>query len=181
MSRKKIYLLIGQKGSGKSFIGANMEKRFGITFIRVEDWAKQIKKDRAVENETYLKQVFEMIEKGVRESLKQIDKVVFESTGLTDYFDQMLENLKKDFHVITIGIYADGKTCLDRVKNRDQSIHINISDDQVTVINDKVRQKHFQTDHKINNEAMTEEELVGQIEKILKLESHNRRLGSLEY
>ena len=56
MSKQKIYLLLGQKGSGKSFIGAIMEKRFGITFIRVEDWAKQIKKDRAVDDEVYLKE-----------------------------------------------------------------------------------------------------------------------------
>ncbi|EOZ98800.1 hypothetical protein A33Q_1454 [Indibacter alkaliphilus LW1] len=37
MKSKIIYLLIGQKGSGKSFIGTLMEKEFGIKFIRVED------------------------------------------------------------------------------------------------------------------------------------------------
>lgn len=42
--RKNIILLIGQKGSGKSFIGNIFEKEFGIKFIRVEDWAKHIKK-----------------------------------------------------------------------------------------------------------------------------------------
>ena len=50
-NRKEIFLLIGQKGSGKSFIGTLMDKEFGINFIRVEDWAKKIRKDRDVDNE----------------------------------------------------------------------------------------------------------------------------------
>ncbi len=167
MQRKKIYLLIGQKGSGKSFIGSLIQRQFGIAFIRVEDWAKQITKDRAVDNESYLKQVFEAIENGVRERLKQVDDLVFEATGLTNYFDQMLENLKEDFDVVTIGIDADSRVCLERVKNRDQTIHIPISDDQVMMINDKVRQRNFKTDFQIDNGKRDEEELVRELEKII--------------
>jgi len=35
MKRKEIILLIGQKGSGKTFIGTLVDKELGITFIRV--------------------------------------------------------------------------------------------------------------------------------------------------
>lgn len=94
---KRIYLLIGQKGSGKSFIGTLMEKEFRIKFIRVEDWAKKIKKDRNVDSEAYLKQVFEENENEIRDSLTDMDKIVFESTGLTEHFDIMLESLRRDF------------------------------------------------------------------------------------
>ena len=38
-----IYLLIGAKGSGKSFIGNLMEREFNIKFLRVEDWVKNVK------------------------------------------------------------------------------------------------------------------------------------------
>jgi shikimate kinase len=165
--RKEIFLLIGQKGSGKSFIGSILEKEFGIKFIRVEDWAKQVRKNRAVNNEAYLNQVFQVIENGIRNALNDIDKLVFESTGLTDYFDQMLVSLKKDFKVTTIGIYADNSICLDRVRTRDQTIHINISDSQVTKINDMVRERDYQTDFRINNESKTEKALMKELEKIL--------------
>lgn len=165
MNRKSIFLLIGQKGSGKSFIGTLMDKKFGIKFIRVEDWAKKIKKDRNVDNEVYLKQVFEEIERGIRDSLSEKDKIVFESTGLTEYFDLMLENLRRDFQVTTIGVYADGETCLKRVKYRDQEIHINISDDQVLMINEKVRERNFETDFSIINEDKSEKELINDIAK----------------
>ncbi len=163
MENKYIFLLIGQKGSGKSFIGTLFEKEFGIKFIRVEDWAKKIKKDRDVDNEAYLKQVFEEIEKGIRDSLTDKDKIVFESTGLTEYFDKMLENLRRDFQVITIGVIADNTICLERVKSRDQEIHINISDDQILRINEKVRERNFETDFSLINENKSEKELTNEI------------------
>jgi shikimate kinase len=165
MKSKIIYLLIGQKGSGKSFIGTLMEKEFGIKFIRVEDWAKKIKKDRNVDNEAYLKQVFEEIESGIRNSLTDKNKIVFESTGLTEYFDIMLESLRRDFQVTTIGIYADSTTCLERVKTRTQEIHINVSDEQVLMINKKVRERDFETDFTIDNEDKSEKELINEIAK----------------
>lgn len=165
MKSKIIYLLIGQKGSGKSFVGTLMEKEYGIKFIRVEDWAKKIKKDRDVNNETYLKQVFEEIENGIRDSLTDKDKIVFESTGLTEYFDIMLESLRRDFQVTTIGVYADSTTCLKRVKSRDQNIHINVSDDQVLMINNQVRERNFETDFLIINENTSEKELINEIAK----------------
>lgn len=167
MNRKKIFLLIGQKGSGKSFIGTLFNNEFGIKFIRVEDWAKKIKKDRDVDNEVYLKQVYGEIEKGIRESLTDTDKIVFESTGLTEYFDKMIESLRKDFQVVTIGVYADSRICLKRVKSRDQAIHINISDDQVVMINEKVRKRNLGTDFSIINEEKSENELINEISKLL--------------
>lgn len=167
MNNKIIYLLIGQKGSGKSFIGELLDKEFGIKFIRVEDWAKQIKRDRAIDNEAYLEQVFQAIEAGIRDNLHGSDKLVFESTGLTIYFDQMLERLQQDFRVTTIGVYADSSTCLDRVKTRDQAIHINVSDEQVLMINEKVKERKFQTDFLVHNEAKTKEELIIELKSII--------------
>ncbi|MCZ7609655.1 MAG: AAA family ATPase [Ignavibacterium sp.] len=168
MNKKSVLILIGQKGSGKSFIGTLFEKNFGIKFIRVEDWAKRIKKERAVDNEEYLKQVFEEIEKGIRNCLNETDNLVFESTGLTKYFDRMIQNLSQDFKVTTIGVYADGTTCLERVKSRDRDIHINVSDNEVLMINDKVRERNFVTDFSIINENKLEKELINEIAKIVR-------------
>ncbi len=167
MNHKTIFLLIGQKGSGKSFIGTLFDKEFGITFIRVEDWAKKIIKNRDVDDKAYLKQVFGSIEKGIRSSLAHKDQLVFESTGLTEYFDEMLERLKSDFQVVTIGVFANGTICLERVKSRDQEIHINISDDQVLNINKKVRERNFDTDFAIVNENKSKKSLIKEIGELI--------------
>lgn len=145
-----------------------MEKAYGIKFIRVEDWAKQIIRDRRIDDESYLEQVFKEIEKGIRESLNHWDKIVFESTGLTRYFDGMLDNLKRDFPLITMGIYSESTTCLARVKERNRDIHIQVSDDEVDLINTEVRLKNFQPDFYISNENKTEKQLMEELGKLLK-------------
>ncbi len=174
MEKCMIYLLIGPKGSGKSYIGQLMEKYFGIRFLRVEDWARQIKRDRSVDNKTYLKEVFAAIEAGVRKELELRCPVVFESTGLTGYFDAMLENLKRDYAVRTIAIMTDLSICLQRVRSRDQSIHINVSDAQVSEINARVFEKQIKTDFIIDNTDKQEEDLCYELEAILGIAGGNR-------
>jgi hypothetical protein len=128
---------------------------------------RHIKKERDVFDEAYLKQAFEVIENVIRDSLTNTDKIVFESTGLTNYFDQMIESLKISFRLTTIGVYSDSKTFLDRIKTRDQNIHINVSDDQVLMINEKVKEKNLQTDYRIDNEVKTEMELINELKNII--------------
>jgi shikimate kinase len=52
MKNKIVYLLIGPKGSGKSFIGTLMDERLGIRFIRVENISKKVKKDRQIDDQS---------------------------------------------------------------------------------------------------------------------------------
>lgn len=164
---KTIFLLIGAKGSGKSFIGTLIQENFDIPFLRVEDWAKQVKRERAVTDESYLNEVFNAIENGVRDSLEKNDNVVFESTGLTDQFDKMFESLNKDFSIIKIGVIAEPDLCLQRAKIRDQSIHINVSDDQINMINSAFAKKNTATDYQIENNNKSADELIAEIKKII--------------
>ena len=148
---KNIYILIGQKGSGKSFTGQIIQDKFGVKFVRVEDIAKRIKRNREVDDESYHRDAFTEIELHLRRVLEDEPSVVFESTGLGVHFDQMLQNLKSSYKVITIGIKTDPDLCLKRIKSRDQSIHIDVSDKDVKYINSLVRQRNFECDFEIDN------------------------------
>jgi shikimate kinase len=165
---KIIYLLIGPKGSGKSFIGTLMECQFNIKFVRVEDWMKDIKKDRQINDESYISDAFQAIEAGVRNVLKQHSKIVFESTGLSSYFDRMLNNLSANFKVITIKVNADDALCIERVKNRDTAIHINVSDNEVQSLNGQVKAKNIITDYSLDNNNKNINELSVELGKIIK-------------
>ncbi len=171
MDSKRIYLLIGAKGSGKSFIGTLIDKHFGIRFVRVEDWVKTLKRNDSLIDDNYLEQVFRTIEAGIRSELLTSDQLVFESTGLTQYFDQMLKSLQGDFQIVTIGVQADLETCLKRVKKRDQSIHIDFSDKEVNEINLAVLNANRQTDFEIDNRDMTETDLLSAFQAILNKQS----------
>ncbi|MBU0487840.1 MAG: AAA family ATPase [Bacteroidetes bacterium] len=165
---KTIVLLIGLKGSGKSLIGSLIEKNHHAKFVRVEDCAKGIKKERAVTDESYIREAFAAIETGIRISLNTNDAIVFESTGLTVYFDRMLDSLKRDFRVIIINVYADPETCLTRVRTRCESIHINVSDNEVNEINSAVAQKNSAADFEIDNSTRSIKELSVEIDAIMR-------------
>lgn len=165
--KKNIFLLIGAKGSGKSFIGELFDRHFGITFIRVEDLAKQIKSDNEDDNERFIEKFFLDVEKLILALLEKLDSLVFESTGLTDDFDKMIVNLQSLHNVVVIGVKADADTCLSRIRTRDQSIHIKISEDQVIKINAQVLKKNHNCDMIIDNNNKTEEELVDEIKTIV--------------
>lgn len=163
---KTIYLLIGQKGSGKTYIGS-LFNEMGVEFVRVEDWAKELKGSRDVTDKSYIDEIFRLIEGRLTEKMEQTESLVFESTGLTDSFDRMLHNLQQKFRVVLIKVEADDSLCLDRVKTRDQSIHVNVSDEQVNMINSLVRQKEFDFDYAINNSNVLKEELLDKVEIII--------------
>ncbi|MFA5512341.1 MAG: hypothetical protein WC313_07805 [Candidatus Kapaibacterium sp.] len=79
----------------------------------------------------------------------------------------MFSSLKKDFKVITIAVTASSKLCLDRVRSRDGSIHVNISDEQVTRINKMVDFRKLQTDFVIINERKSKFDLIQELKSLI--------------
>lgn len=61
--------------------------------------------------------------------------ICIESTGASTDFPGFLEALGRMADVILVQVRAELPQCLDRVRSRDRSIHIPVSDDQVDRIN----------------------------------------------
>jgi predicted kinase len=157
---KHVYILIGPKGSGKTYMGSLLESRAGIPFLRVEDVALRVRKDRHYADGSYVQEVFAAIEQEVRSRLETAEELIFESTGLTDAFDLMLRNLQADFSVMLIRIVTDPEKCAWRVQHRDQSLHVNVSDDHVRAINVQVVGKAFAFAGEIHNDEATPDQIV---------------------
>lgn len=164
---KQIYILIGPKGSGKSFIGQIFEKHFQIHFVRVEDWAIEARKSRAPDDESYARDFFKLAEKRIRDSMNHYDEIVFESTGLTSSFDIMYHHLEASFKVILIKIVSDPQLCLNRVRSRDQHNHIDVSENLVHKINQEVARKNIPCEFSIQNSGTAAEELRLEISSII--------------
>lgn len=164
---KTLYILIGLKGSGKTFVGKLIEDKFGILFLRVENIFKGIKLDRHYSDESYIKEGFTLLEKEIRNRFKETDMLTIESTGLTDEFKQMMDSLKKDFSVKLIKIAAEPDLCLKRVTKRDNKEHINISDSDVEKINELAMKVKLDYDLTIDNNLMTGEEIVKELKKLI--------------
>lgn len=157
---KKVTILIGLKGSGKTHIGQLLQEKLNIYFLRVEDICLKIQAGRKISDIDYISEVFTHIEAEVRKLLCTVNHLTIESTGSVPQFDQMLTNLKKDFIVKLIKVNADPGLCLQRVKTRDQKNHIVVSDNQVIEINNAAAQKTFDFDLIIENNNLTDEELL---------------------
>lgn len=162
---KTIFVVIGQKGTGKSLFCRIVHELYGILFLQVEIIAREVKKERNVFDESYHDEVYIQIESQIRGQLKNCSAVIFESTGLAAQFDMMIENLKNDFKIVSIYIKSDPELCLERIKNRDTAIHINVSDKDVKYINRLVLGKKFNCDYTIENNG-SRDELIRSVKNI---------------
>jgi shikimate kinase len=163
---KTLYILIGLKGSGKTFIGKLAEDRLNIPFLRVENIFRDIKRDRHFSDESYIREGFTLLEKEIRHSFVINDDLIIESTGLTEEFKQMLKRLRIDFSVKLIKIDAEPALCIERVKERDNKDHINISDNDVEKINKLAMKVKFDYDVVIDNNSKTVEEVLKGLKKL---------------
>jgi len=89
---KQIIILIGLKGSGKTYIGTLIQEKVGIKFFRVENVWLSFKSER-LSNE-YILEGFSLVEKEIDRLLLDTDRITIEFTGTTDYFNRFINKLK---------------------------------------------------------------------------------------
>jgi shikimate kinase len=157
---KTIYILVGPKGSGKTYIGNLLFERSAIPFIRVEDIFLKIKTENPLEDQNYISSGFKNVESAIREHLINCNQIIIESTGIANQFSEMVSRLKNDYFVKLIKVEADPNLCLKRIKSRDQSKHISVSDDKINLINNQALSLSLRFDLTLNNNSTADEELV---------------------
>lgn len=153
--KKVLLILVGPKGSGKTYIGGRIEKLTGIKFLRVEPLWLQLN-----EGEDGWKKV----ESEIDLLFLQRDKVAIESLGAGDGFNRMYASLKEKYDVKLIKVRTDLEECLRRVKERDQADHIPVSDENVMEYNRiAVRVEHLWNGLIDNNGPASDEEIMNVI------------------
>lgn len=165
---KTVFILVGPKGTGKSFIGDLLNRKLGVHFLRVEPiFIENMKTSKltgkARDEEGFLKVLAE-----IDSLLSQKDTITIESTGASGFFPSFLDSLRKKYSVRLIAVRTPLNRCLERVKTRDQSIHIPVSDDRVNEINAIASRVQLPWDLEIDNSGpATEESIVLQFETLL--------------
>lgn len=162
---KQIIILIGLKGSGKTYIGTLLQENLGIKFFRVENVWLSLKSER-LSNE-YILEGFDLVEKEIDRLLSDTDRIIIESTGTTDYFSHFINKLKSKYELKPVKIQASPGLCLKRIKSRDSVNHIPVSDDMVNKINQDALNVDLQYDLIIDNEKSSDREIIENIRKIL--------------
>jgi len=163
--RKTIFILIGPKGSGKTYIGSLLQRKLGIPFFRVENIWLRLEEERF--SDTYVRKGVSLVEREIDRKCKETDRLITESTAAHEEFYNFLTRLNNKYQVKLIRITAPPDLCLERIKARDSSIHIPVSDDRVEEINRKALSADFPFDLVIDNENGTDEEMVKDFSSIL--------------
>ena len=157
-AQKKLFMLIGPKGSGKTHIGTLVNQHTDILFLRVEPIWLGLKPGQ---------DGWKRIEAVIDAMFQKHDKVMIESLGISEGFVKFHASLAERYSIKMIRVYADLETCFTRVKTRNNAEHIPVSDDRVTEFNQLASAVTYRWDLEINNnEFATSEEIIKTIQSI---------------
>lgn len=157
-NQKTLFILIGPKGSGKTYIGTLVNQYTDILFLRVEPIWLNLKPGE---------DGWEKVEATIDTMFQQHDKVMIESLGVGDGFVKFHASLAEKYSVKMIRVYADLETCFTRVKTRNKVEHIPVPDDKVTEFNQLASTVTHHWDLEINNNDPTpDEDIIDEIQSI---------------
>jgi len=155
---KTLYILIGPKGSGKTYIGNRIEELTDIKFLSVEPlWLNLAEGEDG----------WDKVEKTIDELFLLHDKVAIESLGAGGGFNQMYASLKNKYEVKLIKVETDAEECVHRVMKRDKRNHIPLSEEQIREYNRiAARVKHPWDAIIDNNNPATNDEILVMIKSL---------------
>ena len=155
---KTLFMLIGPKGSGKTHIGMLVNQHTDITFLRVEPIWMSLKPDE----DGWIK-----VEAAIDAMFQKQDMVMIESLGIGEGFAKFHAILVEKYSIKMIRVYADLEICFTRVKTRNNSEHIAVSDDKVAEFNKIASAVTYDWDLEIiNNEFAVDKQIIKAIQSI---------------
>lgn len=162
--QKVLYILIGPKGAGKTYIGSRLERNTNIHFLRVEPiWLKLAPDENG----------WVAVEQAIERAFGQYDEVIIESLGAGFEFERLNSSLQEKYEVKLVKVSTNLEECLRRVRNRDNSDHIPVSDEKVREYNKIAASINRKWDAIVDNNGPATDEEILQVIKSLRPASSN--------
>lgn len=166
--RKHVYILVGPKGSGKSYIGCVLEKHYGITFLPVERLLLDHVRQNRLPASPLNKDGFDIEEEAIHRILERESAVISEATGSSSHLQGFLENLGGLYDLKLIRIHCPLDICFSRVKGRKTKDHFRVTDEQLRRINKESASIEFDWDLEIDNSGpASNQDIISQFESIM--------------
>ena len=150
-SVKTVYILVGPKGSGKTFIGNALEDRLGILFIRVEKLLIEYVEKNGLQSNKLPRDGFDIEEQAIARALALRHAVITEATGSSIYFSDFIDRLNERYNVTLVRVKCPPETCLERVARRATQDQFAVDDKTLRRINNKAASAEFDWSFEIDN------------------------------
>ncbi len=139
---KILYMLIGPKGAGKTYIGKLLARETDTRFLPVEKiWLSLNPGEDG----------WQKVESAIDEEFLECDRLIVEHLGAGDAFSRYWINLQAKYSIKMIRVYCDPGICLERVRTRNRDNHISVSSDQIRKYNTIAADVSFDWSLEINN------------------------------
>ncbi|MBI2390181.1 MAG: hypothetical protein HYV09_11385 [Deltaproteobacteria bacterium] len=158
--QRRVIVLVGPKGAGKSTIGALIERELGVAFVRVEPIFLRVREAIGADHPELERRGFQAVREALVEALRSHEAICFESTGASRETAPMLEELSRHAHMLPVQVTARPEQYLPRVRSRDLSIHIPVSDDRVEEINARAAEVELAWAARIDNSGAFDPEAI---------------------
>lgn len=137
-ARANAVVLVGPKGSGKSFVGRLLERELGVSFLRVEPiWLALKTAEPDLSGPAYMEKGMDAVLAAARELADRVSAFSLETTGAMDGTEAFIARFADFANPRLINIRAGRDACLRRVRERDQAEHIAVSDHIVAAVHER--------------------------------------------
>lgn len=130
-----LILLIGPKGSGKSYVGRLLEARLGVHFFHVEPhWMRYHAACAEVGQPVHLAEGIARIHPLIADALAAHEQVCVETTGTSPEILNDLLAVGEPFGRLLVKVDAPLALCLERVAARDTAHQIPMRSDMIGTV-----------------------------------------------
>lgn len=159
-----LVVLLGPKGSGKSFVGNLLNDRFGVTFLLVEPlWKLYYERCRARAVSPDVVQGIAEVHPIIRRAFAAAPHLAIETTGASEPILTDLLTIAPREQTLVIRVRAPLATCLARISARDQGAHIPVEPDTICKTHALSEMAPIAADVELDNSSATVDELVQQL------------------
>lgn len=128
---KTIHILVGPKGSGKTYVGNLISEHTNIPFVHVEKIFMSVRNNRDPLDKTYHQDGLRRVLDDIAARFKSEDALIIESTGAGEFFDLLLDALS-NYSVKLHGIIADEGTIIQRLQDRSNTHQVPVSEEMIS-------------------------------------------------
>jgi shikimate kinase len=154
-------LLVGPKGSGKSYIGRTLEKHLGVLFFHVEPlWMSYYAECEASNRQPLISEGIASMHAPILDALRAHEHVCIETTGASTEIMNDLLSLTDPTKTLIVRVSAPLELCLERIVTRDQTYQVAMDVESIRQVYALSEAAQLQPDLILENAQLNEAEII---------------------